>query len=125
MNGTLGKVARLFAANYQRSHDFVRADKRHDETRSKSSPHRDLADWARWLVANIRHLFGLSVQGRLADRIGSTELLVLDRRNQVLAQAISGPHLKRLVQFVENIDHASFRVRKLDRLGDDRGQHGR
>ena len=86
-----GKLARLLAPDHERSDDFVCADQWHDEARSKSSPHRDLSDWARRLVANIGDLLRLSVLGRLADRIGSTELLVLDRRNQALRSSHKWP----------------------------------
>ena len=48
----------------------------------------------------------------------------MDRRNQFFSQAICGPYPKCLVQFVENIDHASLRIRKLGRLGNNGGQHG-
>ena len=48
----------------------------------------------------------------------------MDRRNHFFAQAICGPYPKCQVQFVENIDHASLRIRKLGRLGNNGGEHG-
>src|SRR5262245_53929811 len=89
MNGTLGKVTRLFAANYQRSHDFVRADQWNREAGTIAGPHRDFSQRARRLVANIGDLQRLSVLGHLADRIGSADVLVLHSCNQVLAKTAS------------------------------------
>ena len=72
---------------------------------------------ARRLVVDVRDLQWLSVLDRAAERIGCTRWLASDRRNQLIAQAIGRSHPQCLVQLVENIDHASLRVRKLDRLG--------
>src|SRR5262249_19144158 len=124
MNGPLGKVARLLAPDHERPDNTICANQRHDEARPKSGPHRDLSDRAWRLVANICDLKWLSVLDRLAERIGSTGWLASDCRNQLIAQAIRCTHLQCLVQLIKDIDHTSIRVRKLDRLSDDRGQHG-
>src|SRR5262249_41732922 len=124
MIGTLGKVARLFAANYQRSHDFVRANQWNCEAGTITGPHRDLSQRARRLLAYIGNLLRLSVLGHLADRIGGADLLVLDRCDQLFAQTVGCPQPEKLLHLVENVDGTGLRARKLDCLGDDRGQHG-
>src|SRR6516162_7854480 len=124
MNGTLGKFAWLLAPDHERPDDALCADQRHDEARPKSGPHCDLSDRAWRLVADICDLQWLSIVDRPAERIGSAGWLASDCRNQLIAQAIRRPHPQRLVQLIKNIDHPSIRIRKLDRLGHDRGQHG-
>src|SRR5262249_52293252 len=123
-NRARGKFARLLPPDHERADDAFCADQRHDEARPKSGPHRDLSDRAWRLVANICDLQWLSVLDRLAERIASTGWLASDCRNQLIAQAIRCPHLQCLVQLIKDIDHPSIRIRKLDCLGDDRGQHG-
>src|SRR6266700_5959014 len=114
LNCIFGKIARLLAPNDESSDDAVCADQRHDEARSKSGPHRDLSDGGWRLVADIGDLLRLPILGRLADRIGTAELLVLERRNELFVQAISGPHPKCLVRLVENVEHSSVCTRKLN-----------
>src|SRR5262249_48940500 len=75
------KFPRLLSPDHERAHDAIRADQRHDETRLKSGPDRDLSDRAWLLVANIRDLQWLSVLDRPAERVGSTGWLALDGRN--------------------------------------------
>src|SRR5262245_8679355 len=125
MNGTLGKFARLLAPDHERPDDALCADQRHDEARPKSGPHCDLSDRAWRLVANICDLQWLSVLDRLAESIGSAGWLASNCRNQLIAQAIRRSHPQCLVvQLIKDIDHPSIRIRKLDRLGNDRAQHG-
>src|SRR5262249_17377739 len=88
MNGTLRKVARLFAANYQRSHDLVRANQWNSEAGTITGPHPAPSQRARRLVAYIGDLLRLSVLGHLADRIGGANVLVLHSCNQVFAKTI-------------------------------------
>src|SRR5215472_15501582 len=123
MNGTLGKFARLLAPDHERPDDTICADQRHDEARPKSGPHRDLSDRAWRLVADVCDLQWLSILDRPAESIGSTGWLASDCRNQLIVQAIRCPHLQCLVLLIKDIDHTSIRLRKLDRLADDRGQH--
>src|SRR5262249_48383164 len=94
MNGTLGKVTRLFAANYQRSHDFVRANQWNREAGAIAGPPWRLSQRARRLVAYIGDLLQLSVLGYLADRIGSADVLVLHSCNQLFAKTIRGAQAK-------------------------------
>src|SRR5215831_6971327 len=94
MNGTLGKFARLLAPDHECSDDLVCAYQRHNKARTIASPHRDLSDRARRLVAYIGNLLRLSDLRRLADRVGSAEVLVLHSCNQVLAKTIRGPQSK-------------------------------
>src|SRR5262249_45361292 len=94
MYGILGKVARLFAADHKRSHNFVNAEQRHSEPSTIACPHRDLSDRARWLIADIGNLLRLSRLRRLTDRIGSAEVLVLHSCNQVFAETIGRPQSK-------------------------------
>src|SRR5262245_56760849 len=96
----------------------------HGEARPKSGPHCDHSDRAWRLVADVCDLQWLPVLDRLAESIGSTGWLASDCRNQLIAQAIRCPHLQCLVQLIKDIDHPSIRIRKLDRLGNDRAQHG-
>src|SRR5215468_1689422 len=124
MNGTLGKFARLLAPDHERPDDALCADQRHDEARPKSGPHCDLSDRAWRLVADICDLQWLSIVDRPAERIGSAGWLASDCRNQLIAQAIRRPHPQCLVQLIKDIDHPSIRIRKLDCLGNDRGQYG-
>jgi hypothetical protein len=114
----------LFAPDHECPDDLVRAYQRHDEARTIAGRHRDLPLRAWRLIADIGHLFGLSVQGRLADGIGSAQVLILDRCNHFLAQAIGGSQPEELLQLVKDVDSTSLRARKLNCLGDDRGQHG-
>src|SRR5215472_2823500 len=123
MNGTLGKFAWLLAPDHERPDNALCADQRHDEARPKSGPHRDLSDRAWRLVADICDLQRLSTLDRPVKRIGSTGWLASDCRNQLIAQPIRRPHPQCLVQLIKDVDHPSIRIRKLDRLGDDRGQH--
>jgi len=67
---------------------------RHNEARTIAGPHRDLSDRARRLVAYIGSLLRLSDLRRLADRVGSAEVLVLHSCNQVFAKTIRGPQPK-------------------------------
>src|SRR6516162_9710407 len=124
LNGFFAKFAPLLAPNHERPDDALCADQRHDEARPKSGPHRDLSDRAWRLVADICDLQWLSVLDRPAERIGSTGWLASDCRNQLIAQAIRRPHSQGLIQLIKDIDHPRIRIRKLDRLGHDRGQHG-
>src|SRR5262249_46550389 len=94
MNGTLGKFARLLAPDHERPDNALCADQRHDEARPKSGPHRDLSDRAWRLVADIGNLLRLSDLRRLADRVGSAEVLVLHSCNQVFAKTIRSPQPK-------------------------------
>ena len=90
MNGTLGKFARLLAPDHKRADDLVCADQWHNEARSITGLHRDLSQRTWRLVTYIGGLLRLFVLGRLADRIGRAEVLVLDRRNQLFAKAKGG-----------------------------------
>src|SRR6266516_5447548 len=118
LNCLFKKIARLPPPNHECSDDVVWADKLYYETRSKSGSHRDVSQWAWHLVTDVGSSLRFPVQRRLADRIR----LVSDRYNQIFAQSKSGPDSKSLVQFVENVDNAGVRSRKLDCLGHDRGQ---
>src|SRR4029077_3395166 len=122
-NRACGKFAQLLPPDHERADDAIRADQWHDETRSKSGAHCDLSHWAWRLVVIIRDLQWLSALDRLAERIGSTGWLVLDCRNQVIAQPIRRPYPQCLIQLIKDIDHPSIGIRKLDRLGDDGAQH--
>src|SRR6516165_7001412 len=90
MNGTLGKVAGLLAADHQRAQDLVPADQWHKEARSIAGLHSDFSQRTWRLVTYIGGLLRLFVLGCLADRIGRAEVLVLDRRNQVFSKAKGG-----------------------------------
>src|SRR5204863_2895673 len=94
INGTLGKVARLLAPDHERPDNTICANQWHDETRPKSSPHRDLSNRAWRFVADVCDLQWLSILDRSAESIGSTGWLVADCRNQFIAQAIGRPHLQ-------------------------------
>src|SRR5262249_52064493 len=94
MNGILGKVARLLAPDHECSDDFVCAYQRHNKARTIAGPHRDLSDRAWRLVADIGNLLRLSDLRRLADRVGSAEVLVLHSCNQVFAKTIRSPQPK-------------------------------
>src|SRR5262249_27211707 len=94
MNGILGKLSRLFAPDHERAEDLVCADQWHNEARSIAGLHRDLSDRARRLVAYIGNLLRLSDLRRLADRVGSAEVLVLHSCNQVFAKTIRSPQPK-------------------------------
>src|SRR5262249_25774401 len=90
MNGTLGKVAWLFAADHERAEDLVPADQWHNKARSIAGLLSDFSQRTWRFVAYIGGLLRLFVLGRLADRIGRADVLVLDRRNQVFAKAKGG-----------------------------------
>src|SRR5262249_42534338 len=94
INGTLGKVAWLFAPDYECSDDLVCAYQRHNKARTIAGPHRDLSQRARRLVAYIGDLLRLPVLGCLPDRIRGADLLVLHSCNQVFAKTIRGPQAK-------------------------------
>src|SRR5262249_18713531 len=94
LNDILGKVARLLAPDDECSDDFVCAYQRHNKARTIAGPHRDLSDRAWRLVADIGNLLRLSDLRRLADRVGSAEVLVLHSCNQVFAKTIRSPQPK-------------------------------
>src|SRR5262249_31305067 len=99
-----GKVARSLAPDHECSDDLVCAYQRHNKARSIASPHRDLSDRAWRLVAYIGNLLRLSGLRRLADRIGSAEVLALHSCNRVFAKTIRGPQAKQLLHLVESVD---------------------
>jgi len=123
-NRARGKFARLLPPDHERADDPICPDQRHDEARSKSGAHCDLSYWAWRLIANICDLQWLSVLDRPAECIGSAGWLASDCLNQLIAQAIRRSHPQCLLHLIKDIDHPSIRIRKLDCLGDDRGQHG-
>ena len=90
----LRKFTGLLTPDHERPDDAVCANQRHDQTRSKSGAHCDLSHWAWRLVADIGNLLRLSRLRRLADRIGSAEVLVLHGCNQIFAETIRGPQAK-------------------------------
>ena len=77
-------------ATYGFSEDLVCADQWHNEARSIAGLHSDFSQRTWRLVTNIGGLLRLFVLGCLTDRIGRAEVLVLDRRNQVLSKAKGG-----------------------------------
>src|SRR5215471_14544056 len=88
VNGTLGKVSWLFAPDHECSDDLVCAYQRHNKARTIAGPYRDLSQRARRLLAYIDDLLRLPVLGRLPDRVGGADVLVLHSFNQVLAKTI-------------------------------------
>src|SRR5262249_220441 len=123
MNGTLGKFAWLLAPDHKRAEDSVCADQWHNEARSIAGLYSDFSQRAWRLVTYIGGLLRLFVSGCLVDRIRSAEVLVLDCCDQFFAQTVGCPQPEELLRLVKNVNGTGFRVRKLDRLGDDRGQH--
>ena len=87
MNGALGKFARLLAPDHKRADDLVCADQWNNEPRSITGLHGDFSQRTWRLVTDIGGLLRLFVLGRLPDRIGRAEVLVLHRRNQFFAKA--------------------------------------
>jgi hypothetical protein len=62
---------------------------------------------------------------RAADhRLAHANMLFLDCRDQHVVHPVARTQLELLAWLVEHIDRASLGARKLDRLGDDRGQYG-
>src|SRR5215472_16316418 len=104
MNGTLGKFARLLAPDHKRAEDSVCADQWHNEARSIAGLHSDFSQRTWRLVTYIGGLLRLFVLGRLADRIGCAEVLVLDGSDQLFAQTVGRPQPKKLLHLVENVD---------------------
>ena len=90
IEGIVGEFTRLLAPDHQRADHMITVDQRHDQARAIPGPNRKLPHWAWRFVHDVGDLMRSSVPRRQADRIGRANVLVLDRRNHLFAQAKGG-----------------------------------
>ena len=104
----LGKLARLHAAHRQRADDFFGMDQWDEQTGAIARFHDEVVERGRRFVPQVGGLHRPAVLSQPADGAGESDMLVADRRDQLLAHAAGRTQLKLTFRFIEHVDGAGL-----------------
>src|SRR5262249_44002849 len=119
----LGNFAGAVPRNQEAAHGLVEAHQGEEQPGRIPRLQHQLVGRNGRLGSHVRDLYRFPLLRRTGHGAGDVYVMVLERGDQVIAHAVIGLQLEFLLRLVVHVDRSGVGIGKLNRLGNDGGEH--